>query len=257
MDAPKGDLSEKLQRLIETLDVANVLTEPLRESITRLLQVSAAELDSDEASVLVRDDRDGGLRFLCVIGSVAEKLVNVHVPAGKGIAGFVFSSGQPMAVSDVSRDEAFYSEVDRTTGYSTHSVLATPLNHNGEPLGVLEYVNRRGDPPYAPFTPDEMDRAAAFAEAIASLVSAYEAAKIFRDLSGRVLSEGDNADTRTVRAWLEELRGSMEHREMMDLAVMLREIASRGTAERRMCREVLHALLGYVESADAGRHLGL
>jgi signal transduction protein with GAF and PtsI domain len=248
----EGELAEKLQRLIETIDIANVLTEPLTRSMEDILRATAADIGSTEASVLIRDGDQGDLRFLCAIGQVAEQLIDITIPAGKGIAGFVLSSGQPIAVSNVEQDAAFYKEVDKATGYSTEMILATPLRHDGEVIGVLEYINRAGDPPYRPFTPDEMDRAARFSDAIASLVRAYESAKLFRDLGQKIVREDSEFEIDEVRAWLTNFRGGAEHREMMELAVMVREIAGRGEAERRLCREVLEALLRYThQSADA------
>jgi signal transduction protein with GAF and PtsI domain len=240
-----SDINEKLRRLIETIDIANLLTEPLTKSIENLLRVSAAEVHSDEASVLIRDGDEGDLRFLSAIGTVADQLLNLRVPAGKGIAGFVMSSGQPMVVSDVGEEQSFYAEVDKKTGYSTQMILATPLRHNDEVIGVLEYINRTGEPPYEPFTPEEMDKAALCAEAIASLVNAYEAAKLLRDLSERMLSDAADVDAHAIREWLIGVRDTAEHREMMELAVLLRELASRGDAERRLCRGILESMLNY------------
>lgn len=242
------DLPERLKRLVETIDIANIFTEPLTRSLATLLEISAAEMNSDEASVLIRDGDEGDLRFLSAIGKVAEQLINIKVPAGKGIAGFVMSSGQPMAVADVGEETSFYSEVDRTTGYSTQMILATPLSHNGEVIGVLEYINRRGDPPFEPFTPAEMDRAAAFAMPIASLVNAYESAKLFRDLGEKILADDSAGDLGPVREWLGELRDSAEHREMMDLAMLIREVAGRGEAERILCKEMLESIVRYSDS---------
>lgn len=249
-----NNLQLKLQKLIETIDVANILTEPLTRSIENLLRVSAAEMNSDEASVLIRDGNNGDLRFLSAIGEVADQLLNLKIPAGKGIAGFVMSSGQPMAVADVGEEQTFYAEVDKTTGYSTQTILATPLRFNGEIIGVLEYINRRGAPPYEPFTPNEMDKAALCAEAVASLVNAYESAKILRDLSEKLLVDKDS-DYKQVREWLEELRDSAEHREMMDLAVLLREVSARGDGERQLCRELLESILRYSDSKTETSYL--
>ncbi len=252
-----GDMSAKIRRLIETIDVANVLTDPLTRSIEDLLRVTAADLNSAEASVLVRDGDEGDLRFLSAIGKVAAQLIDVKVPAGKGIAGFVLSSGQPMAVSNVVEDSTFYAEIDKATGYSTEMILATPLRYEGETIGVLEYINRVGEPPYSAFTPDEMDRAGRFAEAIASLVHAYESAKLLRDLGDRIVEDKEKYDIDDVRSWLADFRGGAEHREMMDLAVMVREIAGRGEAERQMCREMLEAVMRYTDSQTEGSFLGV
>lgn len=255
-DPNTNDFADKLKRLFETIDTANLLTEPLTNSIKSFLEVSAADMNSGEASVLVRDGADGDLRFLSAIGEVAEQLSGMTIPAGRGIAGFVLSSGQPMAVADVGEEESFYAEVDKETGYSTQSILATPLRHKGEIIGVLEYINRRGQPPFTPFTPAEMDKAAVFAEAMASLVSAYESAKLLHSLGDRIVSEDDAGNLGVLRDWLSNLRDSQEHREMMDLAVLLREISSRGEIERKMCREILEAILGYSDSKEDTSYFG-
>ena len=152
------DFGRRIRRLIETVDIANMLTSPIFDSIRNLLQISAASIGSGEASVLVRDGSAGDLRFLTAIGAVAEQLSEMRIPAGKGIAGFVLSSGQPMAVADAGGEETFYAEVDRRTGYTTQTILATPLRYEDEVIGVLEYINRQGEPPFAPFTPEEMDK---------------------------------------------------------------------------------------------------
>jgi hypothetical protein len=161
-----------------------------------------------------------------------------------------------MAVSNVEEDSAFYKEVDKATGYSTEMILATPLQLDGETIGVLEYINREGAPPYKPFTPDEMDRAGRFANAIASLVYAYESAKLFRDLGDKLVEDKEKFNIHEIRTWLAEFRGGVEHREMMDLAVMVREIAGRGEAERQMCRELLESVMRYTDSRNEGSFLG-
>ena len=247
-ESDTNHLSENLRRLIETIDIANLLTEPLTESISKLLRISASDINSNEASVLIRDGDQGDLKFLVAIGEVADQLMNVKVPAGKGIAGFVLSSGQPMAVADVGEESSFYDQVDKSTGYSTHTILATPLRHNDEIIGVLEYVNRTGDPPFAAFTPQEMDKAAMCAEAVASLVNAYESAKLFRDLGQKLLADENEFDLPELRTWLADLRDSAEHREMLELAVLLRELAARGDAERTMCRDLLESVLRYSDT---------
>jgi len=250
-------LSEKLRRLVETVDAASLLTEPLTSSIHELLRVSAMEIGAREASVLVRDGTTGDLRFLAATGSAAPQLMKVKVPAGKGIAGFVISSGQPMAVANVEQEANFYAEIDKVTGFSTEMLLATPLSYHGEVIGVLEYVNRPGEPPHEPFTPDEMDKAGLFGEAIASLVNAYESAKLFRELGEKVVGAEENFDLGSIREWLEGVRSSSEHREMMDLAILIREIASQGESERALCKEILEAVLKYSRSRDATNYLSL
>ena len=251
----------QLRDAVRAIDVANLLTSPLRRSIENLLHVAGDALGSDEASVLVRDGNRGGLKFLVAIGEVADKLMKVRIPPGKGIAGFVFASGQPVAIADVAQEETFYAEVDRATGYSTQTILATPLRVEDETVGVLEFVNRLGEPPYQPFTPEEMDKAAHFADAIATLVDAHETAGLVETLFERSMkaAQGEgkakggatttNAD---LLRWLKGVRSAPEHRDLLMLAVRLRDIASRGDQERALCREVLEALDRFTGKKSAG-----
>ena len=242
----------RLKAAVSAVDVANSLTAPLTNSIENLLRITARAVGSDQASVLVRDGDQGGLRFLVALGEVQAKLMQVRIPPGKGIAGLVFSTGQPIAVADVSKEGSFWSEADKHTGFKTVTLLATPLRAGEEIVGVLEFVNRPGEPPYEPFSPEEMDMAAYFADAIAILVDAHETAGLLENFFQRSLdaafdSDRDRDGRDDVRQWLEEVRSAPEHRDLLQLAISLRDVASRGDAERQLCRDILDALVRWTE----------
>jgi transcriptional regulator with GAF, ATPase, and Fis domain len=247
----------ELSEAVNAIDFSNSLTEPILGAIDNLLQLASRSVGSAEASVLVREGNEGGLKFLTAIGPTKDKLLTVKVPPGKGIAGSVFSSGQPMAVNDVKEEGSFWSEADKITGFRTVTVLATPLAMGHETIGVLEFVNRPGEPPYPPFTPEEMDRAAHFAGTIGRLVDAYEFANLVESLFARSLKasiateEGVGGGAKDAREWLSNVSSAPEHRDLLLLGVSLREIVSRGTAERDLCREMLEALLRFTESRAA------
>jgi transcriptional regulator with GAF, ATPase, and Fis domain len=252
-----GPLAARLREVIDAIDVSDSLTTPLKRAIEDLLQLAAKAVGSEEASVLVRDGNEGGLKFLTAISDVKEELLKLHIPAGKGIAGLVFSSGQPMAVSDVSNEGSFWSEADKKTGFKTITLLATPLRAGNEIVGVLEFVNRTGEPPYPPFTPEEMDHAAYFAEALARIVDAHEIAELVEsifDLSIKKViagTEGSQETTEDLRKWVNTIVTAPEHRDMGMLWISLREIFSKGEAERKLCRDLLETLARFTEKRSA------
>jgi signal transduction protein with GAF and PtsI domain len=247
--------------------VADLLTIPLTHSIENLLQLAAQSLNADAASVLVRDGDEGGLKNLAAIGVVADKLMSIKIPPGRGVVGFVFASGQPMAV-DVSQDPNFYPAVDSATGYRTLTTLATPLRVGGEAVGVLQFVNRPGwenlpaGTPLEAFTPEDMEKAAYFADAIAALVDAHETAGLVETLfelsvKSAASKKGGEQAGRAVREWLQEVRTAPEHKDLMALAISLRDIASRGDAERQLCRDILDTLARFTErSTPSTTYLG-
>lgn len=249
-----SSLEDHLRSAVRAVEVADLLTIPLTHSIENLLQLAAQSLNADAASVLVRDGDEGGLKFLVAIGRVADKLMEIRIPPGRGVVGFVFQSGQPMAV-DVSQDPNFYPMVDSATGYRTLITLATPLRVGAEVVGVLQFVNRPGwehlpeGTPAEAFTPEEMEKAAYFADAIAALVDAHETAGLVEtlfELSIKSAAGGHEIGS-AVRKWLSEVRTAPEHKDLMALAISLRDVASRGDAERQLCREVLDSLARYTE----------
>jgi hypothetical protein len=257
-------VAAQLRQAVDAIDISNSLTAPLKRAIDVLLELAAESVGSKEASVLVRDGNEGGLKFLTAISDVKEKLLKLRIPPGKGIAGLVFSTGQPMAVADVSSEGSFWSEADAKTGFKTITLLATPLRVEGQIIGVLEFVNRLGEPPYPPFTPEEMDRAAEFAQAIARIIDTYDLAVLIESyfdqsikasFAPRPAWEDSNSGT---QEWLEKLDSAPEHRDLMFLWVSLREMIGRGDAERELCRELIESLTRFMkkQSGSSSRYTG-
>src|SRR2546421_6548036 len=244
--------SAAMREAISAIDVSHSLSEPLKRAVDDLLGVAAQSVGSADASVLIRDGNEGGLKFLVAVSELEEELLKIRIPPGKGIAGLVFSSGQPMAVNDVSEEGSFWSEADKKTGFKTVTLLATPLRTRNETIGVLEFVNRPGEPPYPPFTPEEMDDAARFADAIARLVDSYELALLIESLFTHSLkTRGEAADGSDLTQWLKTVDAAPEHRDLLLLAGGLRDIFAPGEAEREMCREILDTLARFTEKRSS------
>jgi GAF domain-containing protein len=254
-DSAETHTAQALEK-ISAIDVSNTLSAPLKRAIDDILQVAGESVGSADASVLIRDGNEGGLRFLVAVSEIEDELLKIRIPPGKGIAGLVFSSGQPMAVNDVSSEGSFWSGADKAIGFKTITLLATPLRTGNETIGVLEFVNRPGDPPDPPFTPEEMDRAARFADTIAHLLSAYELAVLIESLFDRSVKatvgasetgKGENE----LREWLKSTDAAPEHRDLLLQVISLREIVGRGEAEREMCRDLLETLARFTEKNSA------
>lgn len=259
-DNKSKSFSVQLSEVAGSIDALNSLSAPLKRAIDDLLQLAALSVGSAVASVLVRDGHEGGLRFLTATSGVTDELLALRLPPGAGIAGLVFSTTQPMAVADVSHEGSFWSEADERTGFKTITLLATPLRANGEMVGVLEFVNRPGDPPYPPFTPAEMDSAARYAEPIARLIDAHEIAQLVESLfnySIKACLATKTASNREsdLREWLKQSPAAAEHRDLLRSWISLREVMTRGDAERELCGNLLEALAQFTEKRSGSTDL--
>jgi adenylate cyclase len=71
-------------------------------------------------------------------------LLEIRIPANRGIAGYVASTGQALNISDVYKDPRFDPSVDRKTGYVTRNILCLPVfNSANELIGVTQLINKQ------------------------------------------------------------------------------------------------------------------
>ena len=114
-----------------------------RALLQSVVDVARAIYASRAASIFLLDVGNRELVFEAISGHGEQSLVGMRFPAGQGIAGWVLGTRQPVVVEDVQRDERFASDVAGSTGYMPKCLLASPLLHDEQALGVIEVL----DPP--------------------------------------------------------------------------------------------------------------
>ncbi len=114
------------------------------DQLLRVLMDTAADLTGAEAgSVLLLDKSTGYLIFAVATGEGGAKLSDIRLKPGDGIAGWVAKTGKATLVNDVASDDRHASEIDRKSGFKTTSLVAVPMFHDNEVIGVLEAVNKK------------------------------------------------------------------------------------------------------------------
>jgi diguanylate cyclase (GGDEF)-like protein len=126
--------------LFSTLDLQKIL-QTIMEKISDLLQ-------PDTWSLLMLDEKTQELYFEIAIGSGADKLKDVRLKLGEGVAGWVAQHGEPVLVEDVRNDARFTPKVDELTHTETRSIVCVPIKARGHVLGVVELVNALGRPSF-------------------------------------------------------------------------------------------------------------
>jgi adenylate cyclase len=143
--APVDGLSEAIRRLSVLVEVADTVTQRLSldHQLPRLIELIAEALDAERATLFLHD-ADAGELFSRV--ARGEGVAEIRIPQNVGIAGSVFGSGVAEIIDDAYRDLRFNAEVDRRTGYLTHSILCVPLrNRADQVIGVTQVLNKRSD----------------------------------------------------------------------------------------------------------------
>ena len=139
--------------LIPTLHAVALRVEAARRIAPRagttLLQsvvdATAVLFGAEAASLALHDAATDRLVFEVAAGEHGQSVIGLAIESGVGVAGYVFSTGQPLALADVARDARFGRSTAEQTGYVPRSLLAVPLVDDEGILGVLEVLDKRGD----------------------------------------------------------------------------------------------------------------
>lgn len=101
-----------------------------------------AQLGAAACSVALLSPDASRLTFVAADGAGAEEIVGVDLPVDQGIAGWVATSGQALAVREARRDRRFAVDVAEATRYVPDIVMVAPLfTGAGEVRGVLTVLD--------------------------------------------------------------------------------------------------------------------
>jgi GAF domain-containing protein len=167
---------EALRQAARRSSVARRLDADAEQALLQTIVEATVMLFEAEASSIALFERDPDrLEFRVAAGAQGAGAIGLSVPPSKGIVGFVFSTGQPLALSDVLADPRFDKATAEKTGYVPRSIAAVPLVDAETTVGVLQVLDKHTSPT---FSLRDMELLAVFARQAAA---AIRAARVQRD----------------------------------------------------------------------------
>ena len=193
MTSEPSPLSGSLHAVALRVEAARRLSPPAGSAVLRsIVETTAVLFGAEAASLALHDPATDQLIFEVAAGEHGQGVVGLAIGSADGVAGYVFSTGQPLALSDVERDARFGRATAEQTGYVPRSLIAVPLVDDEGTLGVLEVLDKRGE---AAFDLRDIELATVFAR---QATIAIRSSRIERDtasLLGAVLVAADDAAT--------------------------------------------------------------
>ena len=123
---------------------------PAYPELEKLLDYVSDEIrvvmNTEVALVILLDEERNEFSYVGVAhdSTATEKRIKeFRFPADRSIAGKVVRTGQPIIVSDTTREPDFYPGVDKKIGYITRNMLEVPLRGKDQIIGVLCARNKR------------------------------------------------------------------------------------------------------------------
>ena len=140
---PPAFMVNRVNRLSLLVDLSSLLSREVDFDalLTTACERVAEALSAERATMWLVDAEEGDLVTRVAMLPEAPGL---RLPLERGIAGYVARTGETVRVDDASQDPRFDPTIDRTTGYTTRSILAVPIRDGGSgPVrGVIQVLNR-------------------------------------------------------------------------------------------------------------------
>lgn len=110
------------------------------EVLTVLVEMTTAELQCERGSLFLNNPDTNELYSRVALGAGTQE---IHMHNASGIAGHVFTTGEPLIINDAYSDERFNSAIDEQTGFVTRNILCVPIKTaTGLIIGVAEALNK-------------------------------------------------------------------------------------------------------------------
>lgn len=130
----ESDVIEMAKAWATTQDVDTLLGE-ISAAIERMT-------GSEASSILLLDSNKKQLVFKVATGEKGASVKRFYVPLGRGVAGWVAENNEAVIINDVAADTRFTGQIDKSSGFSTRSIIAIPMSVNGQLIGVAEALNK-------------------------------------------------------------------------------------------------------------------
>jgi len=148
-----------------------------RAVLRSVVEATVALFEAEAASIALYDPTSDRLVFEVAAGEQGQGVIGVTIRPDQGIAGYVFTTGQALALSDVANDPRFGRTVAEKTAYVPRSLVAVPLVDEHGTIGVLEVLDKRSQ---AAFSLHDIELAGVFARQAAVAISA---SRVERDVA--------------------------------------------------------------------------
>jgi GAF domain-containing protein len=215
-----------------------------------IVDATVSLFQAEAASIALYDAASDRLVFRIASGEQGQGVVGVSIPTSQGIAGYVYSTGQSLAISDVRQDPRFGRDVAESTGYVPRSLIAVPLADDHGTIGVLEVLDKRDS---ATFSLQDVELAGVFARQAAIAISASrverDVASLLASAASTLLAGDRPADLDEIVARAAaDLTGDDESR-LWELADLVARVRRADPEQLELVAELLAVLARHAERA--------
>jgi GAF domain-containing protein len=224
------------------------------EAVLRsVVDATVALFQSEAASIALYDAATDRLVFRVAAGEQGQGVVGLSVPPSQGLVGYVYTTGQALALSDVERDARFGRTFAGQTGYVPRSIVAVPLVDEHGTIGVLEVLDKRNE---VAFSLRDIELASVFARQAAVAISASRVERDVASLLATVIAALAGPEATGVDEIVATATAGLESDEGSPLWALVEQVARvrrADPAQLELVADLLSVLADHAERGARGR----
>lgn len=164
-----------LDQQSKLLDVGKIIASEI--NLTKLFQIINEQtkqlIRSERCTVFLHDEKKGMLWSL--VGTKMNRN-EIRLSDETGAASWTFQNKEALIINDPYKDQRFYSEIDKKSGFKTKNILCVPLIHrNKKCIGAIQALNKNN----SSFTDEDKETLFSLSRYV---VIALENSKLYEDL---------------------------------------------------------------------------
>lgn len=114
----------------------------LEKTLQAVMDEARKLMQADRSTLFLLDPKKREL-WTRVAAADGQTLIDIRIPANRGIAGYVASTKQVLNIPNAYEDPRFDPTTDQRTGYLTRNILCMPVfNSKSELIGVTQLINK-------------------------------------------------------------------------------------------------------------------
>lgn len=115
----------------------------LDDTLSKVMDEARDLMQADRSTLFLFDRDRHELWSKVAVADDQQGRVEIRIPANRGIAGYVASTGETLNIPNAYEDPRFDPSVDHRTGYHTRNILCMPVfNSSGVLIGVTQLINK-------------------------------------------------------------------------------------------------------------------
>ena len=136
---------KNLKKILTLYEIGSLINSSLEITTIqkRAMEAITTLVKCEAGSLLLLDENTNELYFQIALGEKGEKVKEIRLKIGEGIAGWVAKEGKSLIVHDVKKDPRWFRKADEKTKFQTKDMICVPVKSKGKVIGVIQAINKK------------------------------------------------------------------------------------------------------------------